>query len=105
LDEFGVIREIEKSDERIKAICDLHIEAIREKQSSLIVAPTHGEARRIAARLLLRNSTAMTVDESRMRANPHVRFEQREDAVNYLPGHVVEFHRRTSGGFKSGESG
>jgi hypothetical protein len=51
LDEFGVIREIEKTDERIKikAICDLHIGAIRKKQSSLIVAPTHGEDRRIAA--------------------------------------------------------
>jgi hypothetical protein len=34
LDEFGVIREIEKTDERIKAICDLHIGAIREKQRS-----------------------------------------------------------------------
>jgi len=28
---------------------------------------------------------------------------QREDAINYLPGHVVEFHRRAAGGFKSGE--
>jgi len=49
LDRFGVIREIEKTDERIRAICDLHIEALKEKQSSLIVAPTHGEGRRIAA--------------------------------------------------------
>jgi len=28
LDEFGVIREIEKVDERLKAICDLHIVAL-----------------------------------------------------------------------------
>src|SRR6516225_1754545 len=28
---------------------------------------------------------------------------QREDAINYLPGHVIEFHRRAAGGFKSGE--
>jgi hypothetical protein len=28
---------------------------------------------------------------------------QREDAVNYLPGHVIEFHRRALGGFKCGE--
>jgi hypothetical protein len=53
LDEFGVIREIEKSDERQKAICDLHIAALKEKQRSLIVAPTHGEARRIAAAVAL----------------------------------------------------
>jgi len=28
---------------------------------------------------------------------------QREDAINHLPGDVVEFHRRAAGGFKSGE--
>ena len=32
LDRFGVIREMEKTDERIKAICDLHIGALKEKQ-------------------------------------------------------------------------
>jgi hypothetical protein len=41
-----VIREIPKADERLKgfAMC-----ALKGKQSSLIVSPTHGEARRIAA--------------------------------------------------------
>lgn len=33
LDAFGMIREVEKADERLKAICHLHIGAIREKQS------------------------------------------------------------------------
>jgi hypothetical protein len=28
---------------------------------------------------------------------------QRQDAINYEPGHVIEFHRRAAGGFKSGE--
>jgi hypothetical protein len=28
---------------------------------------------------------------------------QREDAINYRQGNVVEFHRRAAGGFKSGE--
>ena len=28
---------------------------------------------------------------------------QRRDAINYNLGHVVEFHRRATGGFKSGE--
>jgi hypothetical protein len=36
LDEFGVIREIEKADERIKAICDLHVGTVREKRSSSV---------------------------------------------------------------------
>jgi hypothetical protein len=28
---------------------------------------------------------------------------QRQDAINYEPGDVIEFHRRAAGGFKSGE--
>ena len=28
---------------------------------------------------------------------------QRQGAVNYEPGNVIEFHRRAAGGFKSGE--
>ena len=28
---------------------------------------------------------------------------QRQDAVNYEAGNVIEFHRRAAGGFKSGE--
>jgi hypothetical protein len=40
--------EVEKADERLKAIGDLHIGAIQDKQSSLIVAPMHVEARRNA---------------------------------------------------------
>jgi AAA domain len=36
LDEAGVVREIANTDERLKAICDLHIAALREKQTSLI---------------------------------------------------------------------
>jgi hypothetical protein len=49
LDEFGLIRQIEETDKRIKAISNLRIGALKEKQSSLIVAPTHGEGRRVAA--------------------------------------------------------
>jgi hypothetical protein len=30
---------------------------------------------------------------------------QREDAINHLPGHVLEFHRRAAGGFKAANSG
>ena len=33
LDRFGVIREMEETDERIKAICDLHIGALKESRA------------------------------------------------------------------------
>jgi ATP-dependent exoDNAse (exonuclease V) alpha subunit len=107
LDKFGVIREIEKTDERIKAICDLHLGALRENQSSLIVAPTHGEGRRIAAAEREELRAQGLIEEAE---HIFTRLEklnltkaQREDAINYLPGHVIEFHRRAAGGFKSGE--
>jgi hypothetical protein len=107
LDRFGVIREMEKTDERIKAICDLHIGALKEKQSSLIVAPTHGEGRRIAAAVRKELRAQGLIEEAE---HVFARLEklgltkgQREDAINYLPGYVVEFHRRAAGGFKSGE--
>jgi hypothetical protein len=107
LDEFGVIREIEKADERHKVICDLHIQALKEKQSSLIVAPTHVEGRRIAAAVRKELRAEGLIEETE---HTFMRLEkvnltkaQREDAVNYLPGQVVEFHRRAAGGFKNGE--
>jgi ATP-dependent exoDNAse (exonuclease V) alpha subunit len=107
LDKFGVIREIEKTDERIKAICDLQIGALKEKQSSLIVAPTHGEARRIAdaVRKELRAQGLIEGGERTFTRLEKLNLTtaQQEDAINYLPGHVVEFHRRAAGGFKSGE--
>jgi len=107
LDRFGVIREMEKTNERIKAICDLQIGALREKQSSLIVAPTHGEGRRIAAAVRKELRAQGLIEEAE---HSFIRLEklnltkaQREDVINYLPGQVIEFHRRAAGGFKSGE--
>jgi ATP-dependent exoDNAse (exonuclease V) alpha subunit len=107
LDQFGVIREIEKADERLKAICDLHIGAIREKQSSLIVAPTHREGRRITAAVRKELRAEGLIEEAEhvftRLQKVNLTKAQCEDAINYLPGHVVEFHRRAAGGFKSGE--
>jgi ATP-dependent exoDNAse (exonuclease V) alpha subunit len=107
MDEFGVIREIPKSEERLKVICDLHLAALKEKQSSLIVSPTHGEARRIAAAVRQELRREGLISESE---HMFTRLEklnstkaQREDAIHYLPGQVIEFHRRAAGGFKSGQ--
>jgi ATP-dependent exoDNAse (exonuclease V) alpha subunit len=107
LDELGVIREIEETGERIKAICDLYIGAVRQKQSSLVVAPTHGEGRRIADAMRRELRAQGLIGEAEhiftRLQKLNLTKAQREDAINYLPGHVVEFHRRAAGGFKSGE--
>lgn len=68
---------------------------------------THAEARRIAAavRNELRHHGLIEGAEHTFTRLEKVNLTraQREDAVNYITGHVVEFHRRAAGGFKSGE--
>jgi ABC-type lipoprotein export system ATPase subunit len=48
LDAFGAIHEVEDNAERLEAIANQHMAAVREGKSSLIVAPTHAECRAIS---------------------------------------------------------
>ena len=48
LDKFGAIQEIADDDDRLAAIAEKQIEALKAQRSSLIIAPTHGECRAIA---------------------------------------------------------
>jgi hypothetical protein len=47
-DKFGVIQEIADDAERLAAIAEKQIEALKAQRSSLVIAPTHGECRAIA---------------------------------------------------------
>jgi hypothetical protein len=107
LDQFGTIQEIEDEATRLAAIAKKQIEAIREKKTSLIVAPTHGECRQIAkaVRQAMRNEGLLLSPEhtiSRLE-KLNLTTSQRQDSINYELGNVVEIHRRAAGGFKSGE--
>jgi hypothetical protein len=48
LDAFGAIHEVEDNFERLQAIANQHITAVRESKSSLVVTPTHAECRAIS---------------------------------------------------------
>src|SRR3984957_5139870 len=48
LDKFGAIQEIPNDADRLAAIAEKQIEALKAQRSSLIIAPTHGECRAIA---------------------------------------------------------
>jgi hypothetical protein len=48
LDKFGAIQEIADDADRLAAIAEKQIEALKAQRSSLIIAPTHGECRAIA---------------------------------------------------------
>src|SRR5271165_3234347 len=47
LEKFGAICQVEDKTERLAKIAELHLAALKERKSSLIVTPTHGECRTI----------------------------------------------------------
>jgi ATP-dependent exoDNAse (exonuclease V) alpha subunit len=107
LEAFGAVHEVEENVERLEAIASRHIAALKEGKSSLIVAPTHSECRAIACvvRDRQRNDGSLSGEEHTIRrlVKLNLTESQRRDAINYNPGQVVEFHRRASDGFKSGD--
>jgi ATP-dependent exoDNAse (exonuclease V) alpha subunit len=107
LDQYGAIVEIADQAARLEAICRKYPEATKNKKTSLIVAPTHVECRQIASAVrqaLKAEGLIAATDESVTRLERlNLTAAQRQDAVNYQPGNVIEFHGRAAGGFKSGE--
>jgi ATP-dependent exoDNAse (exonuclease V) alpha subunit len=107
LEAFGAIHEMENKAERLEAIANQHIAALKESKSSLIVAPTHAECRAIArvVRDRQKREGFLSAEEHTVTGLDKLNLteSQRRDAINYKAGQVVEFHRRAKGGFKSGE--
>jgi ATP-dependent exoDNAse (exonuclease V) alpha subunit len=116
LEKFGAICQVEDKTERLAKIAELHLAALKERKSSLIVAPTHGECRTIcgAVREAMKGEGMLSRPEQTVpRLNRlNLTEAQRGDAVSYEPGYVVEFHRIVKGAavdgrkekrFRSGE--
>jgi conjugative relaxase-like TrwC/TraI family protein len=107
LDRFGAIQEIEDNATRLEAIAHKHLEAIREKKTSLVVAPTHGECRALAKAVretLKKEGLVSGAEQTVTRLQKlNLTKSQREDAINYHDGNLIEFHRMAAGGFKSGQ--
>jgi hypothetical protein len=106
LDKFGAIREMEDRQGRLEAIAQAHLAAIREGKSSLIVSPTHGEARAVAGvvRQAMRAEGLLTGEDQTVTRLQRLNLteSQRRDAINYEPGQVVEFHRMAKGAEHNG---
>ena len=107
LDAVGVVQEVGDTDERLEKIADLYMDGVKEERVSLVVAPTHEECREVAGVVRERLKEEGIVESEGVSV---VRLQglnwtesQRRDAVNYRKGDVVEWHRRGSGGFKSGQ--
>jgi conjugative relaxase-like TrwC/TraI family protein len=99
LEAFGAIAEVEEDGARLKAISDRHLSALQTGRTSMIVSPTHAEARVVAEAVRRELRTAGLIgatDQSFERLeNLNWTEAQKKDAVHYLSGQIVEFHRIT----------
>ena len=101
LEEFGAIQELEDHSDRLKALSVKHLEALQAGKTSMIVSPTHAEGRLVAdaVRADLRRLGLLGAEEkffTRLE-NLNWTLAEKRDAVHYVPGQVVEFHRITKG--------
>lgn len=87
----GVVHEVEDSDERLAAIAEQHLGAVRDGASSLIVAPTHAECRAIAERVRaqLKAIGIVGLEDNQVRrlAGLNLSASQRWDPINYRAGY------------------
>jgi conjugative relaxase-like TrwC/TraI family protein len=99
LEAFGAIVEVEEDAARLKAISDQHLSALAAGRTSMIVSPTHAEARVVAeaVRRELRTAGLIGATEETFERLENLNWTEAEkkDAVNYTPGQIVEFHRIT----------
>jgi conjugative relaxase-like TrwC/TraI family protein len=100
LDSLGWVLEVGDSD-RDQHLADEYVANLKDKKSTLVVAPTHEEGRRVteAIRIKLKDKRFLT-DEDRL----YQRLERYDSTVaerrlsaKYQVGDVVEFHQRASG--------
>ena len=101
LEEFGAIQELEDHSDRLKALSEKHLEALNAGKTSMIVSPTHAEGRIVAdvVRADLRGLGLLGAEEQSFTRLENLNWTEAEkrDAVHYVSGQVVEFHRITKG--------
>jgi conjugative relaxase-like TrwC/TraI family protein len=100
LDDLKWIREI-PDDERDPRLAADYVGAVAKGRTSLVVSPTHAEGDRITdeIRRLLRDKGKLGSSERpfRVLTNANLTEAERSDAVNYLPGDVLQFHQNAKG--------
>ncbi len=100
LDDLGWVREI-PDIERDRQLAVDYVQAVREGKTALVVSPTHAEGHRITAaiRRNLRRAGRLGTEERTFVAleNASLTEAERGDAVNYVPGDVLQFHQNAKG--------
>ncbi len=100
LDRLGWVREV-PHEERYKALAADYITTVETGKSALVVSPTHFEGERITAEIRseLQKLGHVGTDERTFHSLESLGMTQadRGDAVNYLPGDVIEFQQNAKG--------
>jgi conjugative relaxase-like TrwC/TraI family protein len=100
LDQLGWVREVPHM-ERYKQLASDYVATTEEGKSALVVSPTHYEGDRITAEIRseLQRLGIVGKDERPFRNLESLDLTQAEraDAVNYVPGDVIEFHQNAKG--------
>ena len=111
LDKNGSIREIQDKEQRLKEIATEYLQGISERKGKgfkevLVVAPTHKEGEMVTDKIREVLQKAGRIDKDDIQVtklkNLNLTEAERQDAVNYQAGHVVEFNQNIKG-FKAGE--
>ncbi|MEO1525500.1 MAG: MobF family relaxase [Planctomycetota bacterium] len=108
LDEMGKIKEIGDGD-RQACLAAQYVEALGEKKSTLVIAPTHAEARSVTEQIreTLRESGQLSRDQRNFTQLRSLNLSdaQKREASTYTdaPGLIVQFHQNVAGGFNKGD--
>jgi ATP-dependent exoDNAse (exonuclease V) alpha subunit len=105
LDRFGWICQVADT-ERYKQLASDYVAAVGEGKTALVVSPTHLEGNRITGeiRRSLRERGLIGTDQREFLTleNAHLTEAEKTDALNYLPGDVIQFHQNAKG-YQKGE--
>jgi conjugative relaxase-like TrwC/TraI family protein len=107
IDGMGRIAEIGDDTDRNRHIAADYLQALEDRKSVLVVAPTHAEAKGITAaiRQELRAAECLEGDDREFTRLAPVDTSQAERglATTYRPGDVIQFHQNAKGGFTKGD--
>lgn len=100
LDALGWVREID-DDQREHQLATDYVSAVTGGKTAVVISPTHREGDRITGeiRQQLRDSGKIGQDERTFLSleGAGLTEAERGDAVNYLPGDVLQFHQNAKG--------
>lgn len=101
LDQMGAIQEIANTTERHQALAREFADALRDKKSVLVVAPTHIEGEQVTGhiRTELKKDKRLAADEQAFTVHKNLSptEAQKKDPVFYQPGQSVQFHQNAKG--------